>query len=287
MKRYLFTILSIFAIGFPSCDYNEKNFSGLEEYSRPANIAQYQYEVTAADISTIYGTLLANRNHNDSIIANKLINDNMFSEIAPASTLVPIILNSKYYSADKGSSVNVTYQHKQGSTETPNVTTRNEQFIFSGFDVSGWVFDPTLYVIMQKGKNYNDDYMMVVIYIKDKYAATSPTLINSYGDAEYYYGFNANYGNITLRESDRLRDPDYARLTTDEEKETYLEQRTKEGLALFLSLKFPDATPQVAGIDVFGIVTTAIYNGSSTVPATYKFQCVEKPSKWEFTGIVK
>ena len=283
MKRTLIAILLVIITGFTSCDYNARNFPGLEDYSKPSNVAQYQYEITTADISTIYGSLLANRNHSDSVMANALNRDKMFSDAAPASTLIPVILNSKYYAADKGSSANVTYQHKQEAAEVPGVTTRTEQFIFSSFDVSGWVFDPTLYVTMQKGKNPTDDYMMIVLYVKEKYSVATPSLINSYGDAEYYYGFNANYGNITLRESDRLRDPDYAALTTNVEKEAYLEQRTREGLSVYLSLKFPAATPQVAGIDVYCIVTTAIYDGPTTVPATYKYRCIEaNPSKWEF-----
>lgn len=279
MKKYLTAIVSVATIVFTSCDYNEKNFPGLDDYAKPANVAQYEYEITATDITTIYGSLLANRNHSDSVTANALNRDKMFSDAAPASTLVPVILNSKYYAADKGSSADVTYQHK----EEQDITTRTEQFIFSGFDVSGWVFDPTLYVTLQKGKNPTDDYMMVVLHIKERYAAATPSLINSYGDAEYYYGFNANYGNITLRESDRLRDPDYAALTNDEEKAAYLDQRTKEGIGIYLSLKYPDATPQVAGIDVYCLVTAHIYNGSTTVPKTYKFQCTEgNPSRWEF-----
>ena len=636
MKKYLSLLLAI-VVGFASCDYNEENFPGLEDASKPTNVAKYQYEITAADIAAISSALLAKKNHNDSIMANALKSDNMFSDIAPASTLIPILLTSKYYTVDKGSSANVTYQYKEGKTEELNkfsqaayilsnadyqsvwgddyvsaltpeqsptakipsilatnfpdavdgdykiveynysedepmvsnvdfdhfladfegiasgsgtpvalnswlnvdlkgtrawecraysgnqyaqvtannsgsenenwlitsqidltettspdftldvtagyfneagltilvsenfdgtqagiataswtdvsskftlpdgpasgygtlgsagkmdfsayagkkvyvafvyngdgradadpkktttyqidnvrivegkvamsvessvkqytvfqfasnkwvpagntimmlqpedytamgvsylnaataanylpvflakkfpyaqegavhtvvyknasgnsyyadeyvltggvwtlnafIITNTDQFIFSGVDVSGWVFDPTLYVTLQKGKNPTDDYMMMVLYVKDKYAGATPALINSYGDTEYYYGFNANYANITLRESDRLRDPDFAALTTPEEKIAYFDQRTKEGLGIFLSLKFPEATPQVAGIDVFALVTAAIYDGPTTINTTYKYQCVEaNPSKWEFVEIVE
>ena len=86
MKKYLTAILSVTAIVFTSCDYNEKNFSGLDEYSKPVNVAQYQYEITTTDITTIYGSLLANRNHSDSVAANALNRDKMFSDAAPAST---------------------------------------------------------------------------------------------------------------------------------------------------------------------------------------------------------
>ena len=624
MKRYLSILLSIIAFGFTSCDYNEENFSGLDESSRPANVAQYQYEITTADIAAISAALFAKKNHNDSVMANALKNDNLFSDAAPASTLIPILLASKYYTADKGSSVNVTYQYKQGRTEelqklsqaayvlntadyqsvwgtdyvdaltpeqspstkipsvlaanfpnavdgdfkiveynysgnepvvdqvgfdyffadfegassgsgvpvsldgwlnvdlkgtrvwecrvfngnqyaqvtannsgsenenwlitpqldlteavspnftfditagyfneaalsilvsenftgtqanittaswtnvtsmftlpdgpasgygtlsnagnmdfsayagkkvyvafvyngdgrtdanpkktttyqidnvkisgvktamsvestkqnavfqftsgkwslagntlailqpedytamgisymnaataannlpvylagkfpyaqnatvktvvyknasgnsyyadeytlteriwTPNsfITTNTDQFIFSGFDVSGWIFDPTLTITMEKV-----DYQLLVDYVKQNFAGKTPALIHANNNAEYYYGASAYYGNMSMREVDRLRDPDFATLITQEEKDAYLKQRTEEGLGIYLSLKFPDATPQVAGIDVFAFVNTAIYNGASTILVTYKYQCVgANPSQW-------
>lgn len=168
------------------------------------------------------------------------------------------------------------------------IVTKTDQFVYSGADVAGWVFDPTLSVTMQKGKNATDDYMMIVNYVIEHYEAANPELINSYRDTEYYYGFNANYGNISWRESDRLRDKTFAALNTTEEKQAYLTERTAEGLEIYLSLKFPNATPQVSGIDVFALVTGAIYDGVSTVNYTFKLQCTgANPSKWKFVEIVQ
>lgn len=171
------------------------------------------------------------------------------------------------------------------------VETMTSQFIFSGLDVAGWVFDPTLHITMVKGKNPEDDYMLMVNYVKAHQALEIPKLINSYGDTEFYYGFNANYGNITLRESDRLNDPTYATFTTDEEKKAYFKERTIDGLEIYLSLKFPTTLPQVSGIDVYAIVTCAIYNGNFTDNnCIFKFKCIEgngTASKWELSEAIK
>ena len=153
-----------------------------------------------------------------------------------------------------------------------------------------WVFDPTLYVTMKKGLNATDDYMLVVNYVKDHQAVTTPSLLGYYGttlEYEYYYGFLAYYGEISYLESDRLKDPDYAKLTTAADKAAYLKQRTEEGLAVYLSLKFPDAQPQVGGIDLYCNVTTQIYTGTATY-YQYKYQRIDNNGfKWKYISSVK
>ena len=161
--------------------------------------------------------------------------------------------------------------------------TKTSQFVYSDI---GWVFDPTLHVTMEKGKADTDDYMMVVNYVIDNQAKDNPRLINSYRDSEYYYGFSANYGNISLRQSDRMNDGTFAALTTDEQRAAYFEERTIQGLELYLSLKFPNQTTQVNGVDVYSIVTCAIYNGNSTNNnCVFKFKCVSQ-GKWEYTETI-
>lgn len=213
-----------------------------------------------------------------------------------APNYIPSLLRLKFPFAQEGSSKLVAYKVsssvntadeyilKSGIwTPASLIQTKTDQFVFSGWDVNGWVFDPTLTVTMKKGKNATDDYMLLVLYVKDKLANTTPALVNSYGDAEYYYGASANYGNISTRESDRLKDPDFAKLTTTEEKAAYKEQRTQEGLAIYLALKYPDAQPQVSGIDVYCYVTTAIYDGTTTVNYKYKYQRIDNGNlKWKY-----
>lgn len=165
------------------------------------------------------------------------------------------------------------------------IETKTEQFVFAGWDNGGWVFDPTMRVTMVKGTADTDDYMLVVNYVRDTYGQETPELLSYYNGAlqtEYYYGFAAYYGNISLRESDRLKDPSYAALTSEDEKNEYKKNRTEEGLAIYLSLKFPDAPVQVSGIDVYCYVTTAIYDGVTTSNYVYKFQRVDTDLKWKY-----
>ena len=79
-----------------------------------------------------------------------------------------------------------------------------------------------------------------------------------------------------------MKDPTYAALTTAEQKEKYLTDRTQEALAVYLTLKFPNAQPQVSGIDVYCYVTTAIYDGVTTTNYVYKYQRVDAEPKWKF-----
>ncbi|VBB43729.1 conserved exported hypothetical protein [uncultured Paludibacter sp.] len=221
-----------------------------------------------------------------------------------APNYLPALLKLKYPFAQEGDSKIAVYQtsstannadeyiYKNGVwTPLSLVETRTDQFVFSGWDVNGWVFDPTLRVTMKKGLNPTDDYMMLVNYVKETYGTTYPTVLGYYGtslQSEYYYGASGYYGNISLRESDRLKDPSYAALTTAEEKAAFLEARTQEGLAVYLALKFPDAQPQVSGIDVYAYVTTAIYDGTTTSTYIYKYQRMDNENlKWKYIESTK
>ena len=216
-----------------------------------------------------------------------------------APNYLPILLKIKFPFAQEGATKVVVYKtsatknaadeyiYKSGVWSPISlIETRTEQFVFAGWENGGWIFDPTLRVTMKKGTNPTDDYMLVVNYVKDKYGTETPSLLGYYGtslQSEYYYGFAAYYGNISWRESDRAKDPTYAALTTAEEKQNYLVERTKEGLAVYLSLKFPDAQPKVSGVDLYCYVTTAIYNGVTTTNYVYKYQRVDgEPFGWKY-----
>ncbi|MBP7151576.1 MAG: choice-of-anchor J domain-containing protein [Paludibacteraceae bacterium] len=212
---------------------------------------------------------------------------------------LPVLLKMKFPFAQEGATKVVVYKtsatkntadeyiYKSGVWSPISlIETRTEQFVFAGWENGGWIFDPTLRVTMKKGTNPTDDYMLVVNYVKDNYGTETPSLLGYYGtslQSEYYYGFAAYYGNISWRESDRAKDPTYAALTTAEEKQNYLDERTKEGLAVYLSLKFPDAQPKVSGVDLYCYVTTAIYNGVTTTNYVYKYQRVDgEPFGWKY-----
>lgn len=162
------------------------------------------------------------------------------------------------------------------------IITKTEQFVFSN---KGWVFDPTFRVIMVKGKEATDDYMMIVNYVKAHQAVENPALISSYGDSEYYYGFSANYGNITYRDKDRSLDTTYPKTGTLAEKAAFMDQRTIEAMKLYLTLKFPNAQTQVNGIDQMAEVRGLIYSNPISTNTnenwTYTFQCIGD-KEWKY-----
>lgn len=161
------------------------------------------------------------------------------------------------------------------------IETKTEQFMLSTI---GWVFDPTFVVTMVKGKGETDDYMLVVQEVIDTKLESTPTIVNSYKDTEYYYGFNANYGNITYRDKDRVYDPSYPASASEDEKRAFCEQRTLEGFAIYLRKKFPDAAAEVNGVEQKARITTTLYYGpasSDTEAFTYEFQCLGN-NEWKY-----
>lgn len=209
------------------------------------------------------------------------------TDIAP--DYLPTYLGLKYPYAKEGTAFTVVFKSdnaggnyadiytRTGGAWVPSVTeTVTSQFVYS---VDGWVFDPTVTYTMVK-----TDYQSMVQYVIDNFAAETPALVSSYGDSEYYYGFSAYHSNISLREVDRGKDPAYAALTTDEEKKAYFRDRTSEGLEIFMRYKYPEATPQVSGIDVYANITCAMYDGVATDRGcTFRLRCTgSNPSTWEY-----
>jgi hypothetical protein len=112
----IFSLLIVTAL-FAACNYNEDNFPGLDDLSRPKNVSSYEYTITSADITTIVNALRANKNQEDSIIANALNSSKTFSSAIPSNRLIPYALKSLYYSADLGSSAKVTFPYSPDREE--------------------------------------------------------------------------------------------------------------------------------------------------------------------------
>lgn len=215
-----------------------------------------------------------------------------------APKYLPKYLEMKYPYAQNGESQRVVYQTKASDCYADEyiytdgvwvlnkfIETQSGQFIFA--TTGKWIFDPT--IVLSLGK---DDYMTVVNYIKAK----DPSLIDSKGTTESYYGFNGGYSNITFRESDRVKDPSYPIKGTDAEKLAFCKKRTVEGLGILLSANYPDVQPNVGGIDQLAEITLTIYYGPSRYDAeefVYTLQCTGN-KEWKFvkrisskTGVVE
>lgn len=96
------------------CDYNEKYFEGLQEGAIPSDVKKLEYTLTNADYATIAANAankaLAGKEHEKELDALKT---NMyFSGAITADKYVPAFLAAKWFTADDGSSVKLTYQNK-------------------------------------------------------------------------------------------------------------------------------------------------------------------------------
>jgi len=128
---------------------------------------------------------------------------------------------------------------------------RTEQYIFGQL---GWAFDPTVTFQMSRG-----DYMYL--------AEIDPIPHETFTDFGYYYGASAFFRNFDIRLIARrlnkdadgnYRDPELGEIYETEGTEAAMDEMMRrikeEGIIELLQHKFPDATPQVGGIDVHYIV---------------------------------
>jgi hypothetical protein len=277
--NYYRLILSLSLVAMlTACDYNERNFPGLDELSRPEHIIKEELSVTEANLPAVVAALNASDIPEASLWTAALNRDKAFSSEAPAESILPHYLRSLYYGADAGSLVDVTYDRITVDEDTPATERVTVQFFLT---TAGWIFDPTIVRTFTK-----ENYQVLVDYVLRTHAAANPALVNApYHNAEYWYGFSAYYGNVTYREIDRAKDTAYPKTGTVEEKAAFMNTRTVEGLAVWLTETMPDLGPEVNGIEQRAKITVLIYadplSDRQNVNWTYTFRCTA-PGKWEF-----
>ena len=95
-KRLIYSLCAA-SLLLAGCDYNEENFPGYDEESIPTNVANITYTLTDADYEAIGGDVATNK---------------YFSADAMPDDYLPGWLGDTYYTADAGSSANLTYRFK-------------------------------------------------------------------------------------------------------------------------------------------------------------------------------
>lgn len=95
-KRFLYSLCAA-SLLLAGCDYNEENFPGYDEEYYPTNVANIVYTLTDADYEAIGGIVGTNK---------------YFSADAMPDDFLPEWLGDTYYTADAGSSANLTYRFK-------------------------------------------------------------------------------------------------------------------------------------------------------------------------------
>lgn len=190
---------------------------------------------------------------------------------------------------------------------------KTEQFVFA--DSNKWIFDPTISFTASK-----EDFLLAMKYlytndnqaspflegynewtnndtlkfvINPKYPPLNEDLTNVF--TEFMFGLSWNYLNIDVRITSRTYvydtqlqkyfvsvDAD-ASLDADGKKAAktaFLEKRVKQGLAIMLSLKYPELEPKVKGVNQHVKVNVQVYDGARWY-WTYNYKCVEK-GKFDF-----
>lgn len=120
MKRNIVMSMAVSSLLLCGCNYNDRNFDGLDEASQPENIFKLDYTLTEADYATISDNKtnqkIAKEAGKDKALGYVKTDFYLSGDIS-AATYLPAFLADKYYTADDGSSVKVTYSYKENKSE--------------------------------------------------------------------------------------------------------------------------------------------------------------------------
>lgn len=200
--------------------------------------------------------------------------DNFSSDVLPQD-YIPSYLSAKVAYPQIGDIKYVSYKYYSGGLSTvigkfeysgqwDIVSTIVEKTDPFSVGPNGWSLDPTVYLTMAAA-----DYQLIVDYVKETYG---DSFVDSYGTADYYYGAGAYYKNFDIR--DGKYDSSFASW----------QEAIREAISKYLPLKYPNASAQVAGIDVIYNITFTTYSGAYGT-YTISFQCTKSAPSPEFTYI--
>lgn len=117
MKKIFYTILHglAFAVLLGGCEKFNDQFEGLEDMTKPINVATVSYTLTAADYTTIKNAAYAAATTDaEKALANSIATKQALNSTFLASKYAPAILNKLYYAFDKNSNVLLTYNFDNG-----------------------------------------------------------------------------------------------------------------------------------------------------------------------------
>ena len=100
MKKYTLLYSAVVALALVSCDYNEDNFDGFEDFGKPTDIKKGN--ITFTDWASLKGNPKTNQ---------------YFSAADEAQDYLPNWLAGQYPSADEGSSFKITFDYKEEKSE--------------------------------------------------------------------------------------------------------------------------------------------------------------------------
>lgn len=111
-KKHIFLPFAAALLLLTGCNYNDKNFEGLDEMTQPEQVFNQSYTLTDADYAAI-STNKANvamAKENGVFDDLKAVASNLhLSNIITAESYLPAFMAAKWYTADEGSAIKVTY----------------------------------------------------------------------------------------------------------------------------------------------------------------------------------
>lgn len=117
MNKYIIPSVLALALVTAACDYNDENFEGLDQIATPTNVIAFDYTLTDADYASVAGYTtnkeMAKAAGVESTLA-ALKTAKAFSSALDVADYVPAFLAAKWFTADDGSAVKVTYNYNQG-----------------------------------------------------------------------------------------------------------------------------------------------------------------------------
>jgi hypothetical protein len=241
--------------------------------NRRENIPFVGYELTPDDYAVFGGSIAQNNN---------------FSDVYPADVYLPVWLKNKYPYAIEGAEKVLKYKVFAGGSVSDEIAhylfdgiawqrskyiiSKSEQYVYGEL---GWAFDPTTRFIMVQS-----DYMHLAVIDPIPHA-----VFNDFG---YYFGASAFYVNFDMRlEARRVQknaegnyiDAALGEIFENEGREATVAEMfrriVEEGLIDVLQNRYPDAQPQVGGIDVHYIVGFETFNDNfSRSYLEAEYQCI-------------
>jgi hypothetical protein len=250
--------------------------------NRREDIPFVGYELTSDDYAVFGGSVAQNTN---------------FSDAYPADVHLPVWLKNNYPYAIEGAEKVLKYRVFAGGSvgdeiahytlkgiaweRSEYIISLSEQYVYGDL---GWAFDPTTRFIMAQS-----DYMHLAVIDPIPHAV--------FTDFGYYFGASAFYANFDMRlEARRVQknaegnyiDVALGEIFENESHEATVEEMfrriVEEGLIEVLQNRYPEAQPQMGGIDVHYIVGFETFNDNfsrSYLEAEYKCTASGNPPQFE------
>jgi len=221
------------------------------------------------------------------------ITGDYFQSQSDADKYIPAFLEHKFPYADEGDSKVLVYeisgskdisakQYMRDSSGWYGMIKKTTPFRHSG---KKWAFDPTVRYKLKK-----KDYTNIIRYVKN-----NPDIPNVFFDnnnpvenaSEYYYGASSYYSNFDTRTQidERLEKQSevFEGLSESEIEQIIFRRIVREAIIIALEAQFPDAVPQVEGVDVYYEITFDAYDGNDDV-WTVKYRCTAAgdPPQFEY-----